>query len=189
VIDLDRGERRLSDRGLRPSSWSPDGNYLLANDLQEMWLVSVEGEAEMVRVGSRNGFARRGEFSPDGSYIAFVSDESGRDEVYVVPTPPAEGRQEPVSIDGGSEPRWRADGQELFFLSPSRSVMSVEVDIGERFSAGIPRELFTVSDALSGSGYDVSGDGQRFLFPTLPGSEGEDAPITVVLNWWVGLEP
>jgi len=93
-----------------------------------------------------------------------------------------------ISINGGVLPRWRADGKELFFLSPDSTMMSVDVNTGAAFSAGVPRELFKAAGGPNlVNGYVVRNDGQQFLMPGRD-SQAETWPITVVLNWWAELE-
>jgi len=117
-------------------------------------------------------------FSPDGKYVAYVSSESGRPEVYVRPTPPAAGRWQ-VSVDGGRQPEWRRDGKELFFQTENREFIVVDVDTREGFTKGKPRVLL---ETPSIGDYAVSADAQRFLF-SVPIEVGTNAPIVVVLNW------
>ena len=164
------------------SSWSPDGRYLLYNTSGTMTLQPVAGDEDPTDVGSRNGRSLEGQFSPDGNYIAFTSDESGRREVYVRPLPPATG-QVKVSINGGESPRWRSDGTELFFMSEDNVIMAVDVDTGETLSVGVPQELFRAGYRR----FDVHPDGERFLV-LMPLDNAQDRTIAVVQNWWVELE-
>lgn len=190
VLDLESGLETKVSAPMRPTSWSPDGRYLLAATSGQAWLVSVDDDEESVAIGSRNGRTADAEFSPNGDYIAFVSNESGFSEVYVVPTPPAAGPQTRVSIDGGRIPRWSKDGTELFFFGPSGAdVYAVDVDTNGAFTAGIPEPLFTLRSFQVASGYAVSNDGQRFLVRADGSAEGgQESAITVVLNWWAELE-
>jgi hypothetical protein len=120
-------------------------------------------------------------FSPNGRWVAYESDETGTREVYVREFQGSGGRRQ-VSAGGGLSPRWRSDGKELFYLSGGE-LMGVEVKTnGSSFEAGVPKLLFE-----RGFGFDVSGDGQRFLIP-VPGEESLSAPITVVLNWTADLK-
>jgi Tol biopolymer transport system component len=189
ILDLETGdESRIGDTPLRPTSWSPDGRHLLAHDAEGVWLVSADGADAPIPIGSRNGRSRNAVFSPDGKHIAFSSDESGELQIYVVPTPPATGPQQPVSINGGSHPRWSTDSNELFFLYLGTGIMAVEVDTSDGFAAGIPELLFTAASFLPPTGYDVSRDGQRFLVPLVSEDNDSDGTITVVVNWWAELE-
>jgi Tol biopolymer transport system component len=101
-----------------PFSWSPDEKYVLLQSQtgQIMILFALDGSQKAIPVGSRNGSSRYGRISPNGKFIAFTSNESGRDEIYVQAMPPSTGQKQ-VSINGGQNPRWRNDGKELFFVS------------------------------------------------------------------------
>ena len=177
-------ERRLTDVADIPESWSRDGRYLLRESLGTVSMLTVDNPKESVQVSSSNGRARHGRFSPDSNYIAYTSDESGRPEVYVRATPP--GRQrEKLSIDGGTNPTWRADGKEIYFVSAAGMMMAVDVGTTGRFTAGVPRPLFRTAGRNMLPGYAPRADGQQFLVPRL---NLQNAPITVVLNWWVDLE-
>ena len=151
-------------------------------------MIPLDDGEKPTNIQPPNGRLRDGHFSPNSRYYAFVSDESGRDEVYVQAVPPSSFRTK-ISIDGGIAPRWRRDGKELFFLSPSSTLMSVDVNAGAAFSTGVPRELFKTAGGpdLAFGGYVVSRDGQQFLMPGRD-SQTDTWPITVVLNWWSELE-
>jgi dipeptidyl aminopeptidase/acylaminoacyl peptidase len=152
-------------------------------------LAPVDGSGPPVRVGSPQGRSNVGRFSPDGRHIAFVSDESGRREVYVQERPPAT-RAWKVSVSGGDQPRWNRNGRELFFVS-ERGMETVDVITRPAFSAGTPRLLFPLPASsiptLNGNGWDVTPDGQGFLLAQRR-SDRVDNPIIVVLNWWAALE-
>ena len=123
-------------------------------------------------------------FSPDGKWVAYVSDESTRQEVYVQSFPPSGGKWQ-VSTNGGSTPRWRRDGQELFYLASDSRIMSVDVKAGAAgFEVSSPKVLFEAPvDTPSGTNrYDVSPDGQRFLV-NAPAENTSSASMTVVINW------
>jgi eukaryotic-like serine/threonine-protein kinase len=178
-------ETILADVAGIPRSWSADGKYLLYETAEgKLFLWPLAGAGTPIAVGSREGRSRGGRLSPDSRYIAFNSDESGREEVYIQRLPPATGRVQ-VSASGGIQPRWGPTGRELFFLSADRAMMAVDVHLGDVPSAGVPRKLFQL-DSSAAIGYDVSVDGQRFLVDRflydLP-----NAPIMVVLNWWAEL--
>jgi len=133
----------------------------------------------------------RGVFSPNGRWIAYESDESGKKEIYVQ-TFPASGAKWQISVSGGSQPRWRRDGKELFFLGGDRKVTAVEVNIdAPGFVHGAPRALFETriskGDERPGNQYVVSADGQHFLVNTVA-EEGAYTPINVVLNWTAALK-
>ena len=133
------------------------------------------------------------EISPDGRYIAYQSNQSGRPEVYVQPFP-GPGRRELVSIDGGSQPAWASSGRELFYLAPGPArtfrMMVVDVTVGDVFTAGRPRVLWEAMSVrypagTGGRTYDVAPDGRRFLF-TQQRDDASQPPIThvvLVQNW------
>ena len=121
-------------------------------------------------------------FSPDGRWIAYVSDASGRNEIYVQPFPGPGGKWQ-VSTAGGNEPWWRADGRELFYLAPDSRLMSVEIKAGAVFEAGVPVALFPMTATPDGwTRYAATGDGKRFLV-VAPERSQTLTPTTVVLNW------
>jgi hypothetical protein len=127
---------------------------------------------------------QQGRVSPDGNWIAYTSDESGRHEIYVQRFPEPSGKWQ-VSTSGGADPRWRADGGELYFISADRKLMAVPVKLGSAFEAGIRSSLFEVH--VSGltdvrTHYAVSADGQRFLVNTTT-EDSTPSPIVVVVNW------
>ncbi len=135
---------------------------------------------------------REGKFSPDGQWVAYQSDESGRFEVYVQAFP-GPGAKSLVSTDGGAQPRWRADGRELFYIGLDGKLMATPVtpaEGGQRLEAGTPVALFATHIAggpILATGpfrhqYAVAPDGQRFLI-NVESEEGVTSPITLVLNW------
>ncbi len=166
------------------NDWSPDGRFILyTNGLGDgtyhLWALPMTEDRKPFPV-TQSAFSEvSGRFSSDGSLIAYVSDESGRDEVYVQAFPQAVERWQ-VSSGGGSPPVWRRDGKELFYLSPDGQIMGVAIETRPVFKATAPRSLFRVSQGSSIE--DVAPDGQRFLAIV---SEGE-APkplINLVFNW------
>lgn len=119
--------------------------------------------------------------------MAYTSNASGRSEVYVQPYPDPSGGKWTVSVDGGTQPRWRQDGRELFFFGQDGQMMAVDVNTTKGFTAGVPKALFR--SPIWGGGatntvyrYDVTADGQRFLINVEPGDEKPPA-MSVVLNW------
>ena len=171
---------------MTPSDWSSDGRHLLFSALAsdyDLWLVPLAGDAKPVSLLSAPGDQIHGNFSPDGRLVAYSSNESGRFEVHVQ-TFPLTDRQWTVSTTGGYEPRWRADGSEMYYLSLDQKLMAVGVGPGPSF--GAPTELFPVRVAggvsLQRTHYVPSRDGRRFLINT-PAGDAAIVPITVVLNW------
>jgi len=143
-------------------------------------------ERKPMVVANTSSEERDGQFSPDGRWVAYQSDESGRFEIYVQPFPGSVGKQQ-ISIAGGEQPRWRADGKELFFIAPDAKLMAVTVQTsGGKLVAGAPAVLFQTktpgsSSAIFKAQYAVSRDG-RFLI-NMPVGESNAAPITLILNW------
>lgn len=172
-----------------PVSWSPDGRQVLIWKEPGLFLLPLEGGGPPVSVGPpsvANGLAA---ISPDGKYLAYVSNETNRSEVYVAQMPPGTGKWM-VSISGGTQPRWRGDSKELFFVAPDARLMAADIDskTGQGLIAGVPHLLFQAPvSARQAWQYDVTRDGQRFLM-ALPYYSQEESPITVVLNWWAGLQ-
>ena len=124
------------------------------------------------------------QLSPDERWLAYVSQESGRDEVYLEPFRRA-GDRVRVSVDGGGQPKWRGDGKELFYATPGNLLMAVSVRAaGERLEVSLPTRLFEIR-GLEGTGYDdyaPSADGQRFLVK-LPVQESRKPQLQIVTNW------
>ena len=128
------------------------------------------------------------QFSPDGRWMAYVSDESGRAEVYVQAFPASSGKWQ-ISSAGGSQPRWRRDGKEIFYIAPDKKLMAVEIKTGLRFEVRVPRALFNTQIKVTDPffGYDVSADGERFLVNTVA-TEQRSNPMTIVQNWTAELK-
>ena len=131
-------------------------------------------------------------FSPNSRWVAFDSDESGRREVYVRRF---EGSAEKsrVSTAGGTQPCWRRDGKELFYLAQDSKIMAVSVKTSDNFQPGLPTPLFKIDLARGiyssvASEYDVTADGQRFLVNMVV-AEARSLPFAVVVNWTAGLKP
>jgi hypothetical protein len=133
-----------------------------------------------------------GQFSPDGRWIAYQSDESrASSEIYVAPFPGPGGRRQ-ISIAGGNLARWRGDGKEIFFVAPDGRLMAAEVNIkGDTLESGAVRPLFgpllNGGSFANGYQYDVSADGQRVLVVTTP-NQSTGQPLTLVQNWTTGLK-
>jgi eukaryotic-like serine/threonine-protein kinase len=169
----------------RASSVTPDGKFLLYvhNEPQtagDILMVPIDGSGApvpVVQTRAREGQAR---LSRDGAWLAYVSDESGRNEVYVQRFRDAATRRQ-VSQAGGATPRWRADSREIFFLDPGRDhLWAVDLNVaGAAPAPGIAHLLFTASRRLSD--YDVTRDGQKFLLA--PDAPREASALSAVLNW------
>jgi dipeptidyl aminopeptidase/acylaminoacyl peptidase len=180
-----------------PYDWSPDGRWLLYGNLTghlDLWLLPLTGnERKPTRYLTSPFNKSQARFSPDGRFIAYTSDESGQNEVYVQPFPEASGGKWLVSKGGGHQPRWWRDSMELFYLSPDSKMMAVDVSTTPVFRNGNPKALFAAPIWSTGTSvnvtrYDVTADGQKFLINTLPADAPvRTSPITVVLNWQMGL--
>ena len=146
--------------------------------------MPLDGERTPTRLVETKGNDRRGRFSPDGKWIAYESDFSGRLEVYVQAFPPTAERVQ-VSANGGSSAYWRRDGKELFFSGSDQTIMAVDVTPGPSFHVSAPRKVFDVPGIINNRRFVVTPDGQQFLMPV---QRAEVLPITVVLNWAAGLQ-
>jgi len=182
------------------SSWSPDGRFLLFYSVlppARVWLLPLTGavaERKPILFEKTQFNEAWGRFSPDGRWIAYHSDESGRNEIYVRPFDaaslsgssssdglPITGKWM-VSKDGGTTALWRRDGKELFYLSLDGKVMAVDVTTSGVFQAGIPKVLFKAPDGVVF--WDVSADGKRFIMAAPSGENAAPPPtFSVVLNW------
>jgi serine/threonine-protein kinase len=172
-----------------PDSWSPDGHLLAFTELdpttgRDIWVLRLSDHTPQpfLRTPSNESTPR---FSPDGRWLVYVSDESGRYEVYAQPYPGPGGKRQ-ISTEGGTEPLWNRNGQELFYRSGNK-MMAVQITTQPSFAFGSPRRLFDASQYMPPTGpysypfpnYDVSPDGQRFLMIT----KEAKPQINVVVNW------
>jgi Tol biopolymer transport system component len=199
-----------ADEFLATWDWSPDGRYVLFGraalgsfpSRTDIWALPLSGDSEafpVVESPFREGPAR---LSPDGRWIAYGTNESGQDQILVQPFPNVAQGKWQVSPRGGYDPRWRADGRELYYLSPEGDVMAVEIGEGDEFDPGDVRRLFATglssiaADPVPDYHYAVTGDGERFLInePLTPNSSASTespgvAPpeLSVVVNWAQGL--
>jgi serine/threonine-protein kinase len=184
-----------------PSSWTPDGRRLAAERRGDIVIVSLDdGKASARPLFETAHGELWPEFSPDGRWLAYGSDVSGRDEVYVRPYP-GPGVPEQVSIDGGGHPAWNPSGKELFFVSPAnaagrRSMMAADIATAPFLGVGRPKALFDFDPTTLGLAcvpvrcYDVSPDGQRFFTTrTLPAPPVTPVThINLILNWFEELK-
>jgi Tol biopolymer transport system component len=171
--------------------WSPDGRYLLYADTDpktgyDLLALPLMGDRKPILITNKPFAELEGQFSPDGRWVAYQSNESsGRFEIYVQPFPGPGGKWQ-VSTTGGTSPRWRHDGKELFFLSPDLKLMAASVQTsGSTFESSAPVALFQTRAVTGGNAnlkqqYDISRDG-RFLINTV--TETSTVPVTLILNW------
>jgi Tol biopolymer transport system component len=176
---------------------SRDGRFLLYvapgdKTGMDLWALPLAGDRKPVAYLQTQFNENQAQFSPDGRWVAYASNELGRDEVFLQSFPqPSSKRQ--ISSAGGVQPRWRADGKELFYLALDQKLMAVPVTTGASAEVGTPAALFqtrlnTVGTLAPDNRqlYDVSSDGKRFLLMLPP--EGAGPPLTVILNWTAGLK-
>jgi Tol biopolymer transport system component len=175
-----------------PYDWSRDGRFIIysQSDLKtrwDVWVLPLDGEQKPFPFLQTDAYESTARLSPDGRWLAYVSDESGRFEVYVQRFP-AHGSKRQVSTGGGAGPHWRRDGKELFYYAADGKLMAMPVGSGESFEMGTAVALFEFrfgSVAPTSAPYTVTGDGQRFLVNAIVDAEPR-APLTVVVNWAAG---
>jgi Tol biopolymer transport system component len=184
--------------GESPLDWSPDGALILYATLgsetaSDLWAVALAGDRKPFPVVQTRVDDVQGQFSPDGKWLAYGSNESGRYEVYVQAFPKA-GAKLQVSTAGGLQPRWRRDGRELYYIDTNNRMMAVQIlpsTDTRTVDVGPPLALFTTrpvtganifeTGPLAKSKYDVAPDG-RFLM-IAPVDDAASPPINVILNW------
>ncbi|HEV8610304.1 MAG TPA: protein kinase [Thermoanaerobaculia bacterium] len=183
-----------SKERLEVSDWSRDGRYLLVDrgniGASDIWAFPIADPAKAFPLVQSPFLEHSGQFSPDGKWVAYVSQHTGRDEVYVASFPSG-GTRWQVSGSGGTQPRWSADGRELYFVSSSDDLTATAVDgSGPRFVVKDVRPLFRVNmytGPRSGMyGYDVAPDGKRFLVNDA--GEAGQARVALVVNWTAELK-
>jgi Tol biopolymer transport system component len=186
------------DRQSYVNDWSSDGRWVIFSTLKpgsatdnDLWVVPMNGGTDRTPVPYlvAPGKQQQAQFSPDGRFLAYGSDQSGTFEIYVQPFPNASDGKWMISSGGGIEPRWSRDGKELFFFA-GQTLMAAPVSVQPTFSNGTPVALF---DAPMQSGYtndshrwQLSPDGKRFLLVTNAGKD-QAPPLDIVVNWQAGL--
>jgi serine/threonine protein kinase len=182
-----------------PLAWSQGGRFLVyarRNDPgfrgADLWLLPWLGDRKPFPYMQTRFDEPQGQPSPDGRWMAYVSDESGSNEVYVRPFPSGEGKWQ-ISVHGGSEPSWRGDGKELYYLGANQDLMAVALETSPVLKAGEPTRLFEspMSSGFINLGYTrnqyaAAADGQRFLINQGAGPV-PTSPVTVVVNWTAAL--
>jgi len=189
------GESQRIEQGgdFTANDWSRDGRQLLYMKFgsagPHLWIHEFAPEVKdypLLATDYPNG---EGQFSSDGRWLAFTSGETSRQEVYVMPYPNLSGKWQ-VSTAGGSQPRWRRDGKELYYIAPDSKLMAVDVDTsGGTLKAGLPKALFQTqitSPAFAFHQYDVTADGKRFLINTRRTQSA--AALTIYSNWEAALK-
>jgi Tol biopolymer transport system component len=168
-----------------PSSWTPDGKALLyySPAPARIWTLPVsrsgtESKPQQLLDTAFN--ESDAQVSPDGRWVAYTSDESGKNQVYARPFPGLGGKT-PVSVVAGQEPRWSRDGRELFYRDPGKNqLMAVDIQTSPAFRAGQPHALFALADVP----WDAAPDGKRFLVVKFPETVAGEAKLQVVVNWF-----
>jgi eukaryotic-like serine/threonine-protein kinase len=172
------------------TSWSPDVKTIMfmnrtsSNRPYDLWTLALSGDRKPVPYLKTDEFSEHeGQFSPDGRWVVYTSDKTGKDEIYVQSYPPS-GSESKISANGGIQPKWRRDGKEIYYLALDGTIMAVAIRASPSFKAGVPVALF---DSRFGSyrtknNYDVTKDGQRFLVNSAI-QNGVTSSITITLNW------
>jgi len=189
-----------------PTDWSPDGRFIvfantgvsrLANEIQsDVFMFDLAQNRKLIRVLSTSFHESNAAFSPDGKWLTFTSNESGRPEIYVqafeasAGNPRVVGERHLVTRSGAQTLRWRRDGKELFYLALDGRVFAVPVKLSSKPEFGPATPLFTISTEARAAihvtpGFDVSLDGQRFLIPVVSSQDGPS--IVVMQNWEAAL--
>ena len=194
AVDSPGTETRLLDTPFAklPVDWSADKKRLLfatitARGDWDLWMLPLDGDRRPSPVLTTPAEERDGRLSPDGRWLAYASNESGRFEVYVQTFPPS-GPKWQISRDGGGQPQWRGDGNELFYLSADSRITAVPVHAGSRtFDPGAPEPLFAARIAslerlTPVSQYAAAADGRTFVVNSL-GERAWSRAVTVILNW------
>ncbi len=195
------GDERLllksSDVFKYATSSSRDGRFLLytaenPKTKNDLWVLPLNGDRKPIPFLRTEFNESSGQFSPDGHWIAYTSDESGDDEIYVrnFSTDSAQRSRDAagkwlISKGGGTDPRWRGDGKELFYVASDGKLMSVDISAKPVFEAGTPKPLFQLPPGFIGG--DFTPDGRRFLIG-VPVAQSASVPFTVVLNWQTTLK-
>lgn len=181
-----------------PQAFSPDGSLLVFSSPQttpmDLGAIALGATRTETMLLHSRASETNAEFSPDGRWLAYMSDESGRREVYVRPFPNVETARRQVSTDGGTRPLWSRDGRELFYYVGPDTIMAVPVRLGADLTLGNPQPVVKGPYVAFNSGrhYDVSADGRRFLLlkdAPLPDAQKPAAPaIQVTVNWFEELK-
>jgi len=193
-----------SSKSVWPTSWSHDGKYILYTrgeinlSVADIGVVTLDADRKPHPLVPAPGATYDAQFSPDGRWVAYVSRESGRDEVYVIPFDAVSltSRQESanvsgrgkwvISANGGRFPRWRGDGREIYYMTGSKQVMAVQIsEKGNSIEVGTPQALFKAWAATSFAPFDVTADGKKFIIDS---SEEQVHTLTLVVNWTAALK-
>jgi Tol biopolymer transport system component len=203
--EKDAEEALPEDYFQAPTDWSRDGRFIaftnttfaeIDNELKgDVWLIDMARGRKVVRLINTPFHESDPSFSPDGRWLAFTSDESGRSEVYLQAfdagdAPRLVGERHLVSRNGAGSIRWSRDGRELFYLAGNGRLYAVPIALSPELKIGKPVDLFSIGTEARAAlhsqiGFDVSPDGQRFLVPIVTSSEKSE--IVVIQNWEIAL--
>jgi Tol biopolymer transport system component len=194
-VTADHGEAPLPGEGhaRAPADWSADGRYLLFSQyepgtLNDIWALPFFGDRKPFPVVRTPFVDAQPRLSPDGRWLAYESNESGKWEVYLRGFPASKNKWQ-VSTGGGAQPQWRRDGRELYYIDARSRLMAVATTtVGDDFSFATPRPLFQtgISDYAMAARYAVAPDGQRFLI-NVRVAEEDHAGITLAAHWFAGI--
>jgi Tol biopolymer transport system component len=164
---------------------TPDGRHVLFHSGEGIWTLSLDGEhrPRLLLRSSTPGSISHARVSPDGRWLAYASTETGQSQVYVTSYPELSERWL-ISPNGGTDPQWRRDGRELFYLAPDQTLMAVAVSPGAELKPGTPAPLFRARferTEASGSAFSPTGDGQRFLVNEAMADD--EVVLNVRMNW------
>ena len=175
-----------TDSNKAPSDWSAAGRYIVyteqnAKTRGDIWLLPLSGDRKPIPFVQTEFNENSGHLSPDGKWMAYQSNDTGRGEIYVQSAPPSSNKWK-ISNEGGAVPRWRRDGKELFYFQINAGLVSVDIkgrNAPNQFEVGLPQ--FLVRALVTA--YDVSSDGQRFLVEGRAAAADNSSKLTVVINW------
>ncbi len=178
---------------LQPRDWSADGRFFLYESLgdqktgTDLWVLPMAGDRKPYPFLQTSFDELDGHFSPDGKWVAYVSNEAGANQVYVAAFPGPGGKWQ-ISAGGGTRPTWRRDGKEIIYLSADDKLMAAEVNTkGSNFEVGAVKQLFQAKAQRPGTIYDATRDAQRFLVNT-SSAQKSTTPVTLVVNWTADLK-
>jgi eukaryotic-like serine/threonine-protein kinase len=181
-----------TELSLVPNSWSPDGSHIMAHktggreSASDLWVVPLDERSEPFPLFQTQFNEVFPAFSPDGRWIAYQSDETGRPEIYIRPFP-GPGRRWQVSTGGGERPVWTKNGNEILFLDRLGNIAAVPIVLrDDNVTVGRSTALFTPVGMVDFGQFDSSADGEMIIYPTLP-TMGERDYITLVINWDAGI--
>ena len=188
------GEQLLTSDIDAPDDWSRDGRVIVyeasaGRNKLDLWWLPLDGDRKPVPYLQTEFNEYHGRLSPDGKWLAYASDKTGRAEVYVqsFPTP---GNEVLISANGADQPAWRRDGKELYYLTLDRKLMAVSLKPGATFESGEPKVLFQTrapaTTFLLRNHYAPTADGLKFLVETIP-EDQSTVPLVMVLNWASGI--